>query len=210
VTSIHVDPLTCLADDVTRAIDWLHAGGIVAVPTDTFYGLAVDPTSAPAVRDVFDLKGRDPGAQLPLIAASQAQVEAFCRPLGALEARLASCFWPGPLSLVVDAPAAVATGVHGGGGTMAIRVPAHRVARVLCDAWGGPLTATSANRSGEPPAIAVEVLAPLAADGRVLVIDAGKTRGGSPSTIVDARGHVPVLIRAGAIAWTRVLESIEE
>ena len=93
---------------------------------------------------------------------------------------------------------------------MAVRVPDHAVARALAAAWGAPITATSANRSGEPPAQSAATLATLADDPRVLVVDAGSTPGGQPSTIVDARGETPVLVRAGAIAWNRVLESIDE
>jgi L-threonylcarbamoyladenylate synthase len=87
-------------------------------------------------------------------------------------------------------------------------VPDHPVARVLAYAWGAPLPATSANRSGEPPASRAEDLESIAT-ADVLVIDAGPTRGGAPSTIVDARGTVPRLIRGGAVDWSRVLHSLQ-
>jgi L-threonylcarbamoyladenylate synthase len=93
---------------------------------------------------------------------------------------------------------------------VAIRVPDHSVARALCEAWGGPLTATSANRSGEAPARATEELGSLAHDARVHVVDGGRTPGGLPSTIVDVRGTHPVLVRAGALAWDRVLDFLKE
>src|SRR5438477_11186575 len=86
----------CRPEDVTAAADWLRRGGIVAFPTDTFYGLAVDPGSAAAVRRLFDLKGRDARAALPLVAASTLQVETLCGRMGSTEARLAARFWPGP------------------------------------------------------------------------------------------------------------------
>lgn len=196
------------APDVLSAAAWLRRGGIVALPTDTFYGLAVDPASAAAVRALFDLKGRDAGAALPLIAASIEQVEAFCGPLAGTTRRLAEAFWPGPLSLVWAAPAAVAPEVHAGLGTVAIRVPAHALARALAAAFGRPVTATSANPSGAPPARTVADLGAIARDPRVLVIDGGPAPGGAPSTIVDARQDPPALVRAGEIAWERVLGSI--
>jgi L-threonylcarbamoyladenylate synthase len=183
-----IDPARCSAADLTPAVAWLRDGKVVAFPTDTSYGLAADPLSPAAVEAIFDVKGRAAGVALPLIAATTGQVEALCGPLTGHNARLAARFWPGPLSLIVNAPAAVAAAVHGGRASIAIRVPAHPVARHLCEAWGGPLTATSANRSGETEAVGPEGLGPLSADARVLVIDAGPAPGGQPSTIVDARG----------------------
>jgi L-threonylcarbamoyladenylate synthase len=196
------------SEDLQVAVDWLKAGRVVALPTDTFYGFAADPTSPAAVRGIFEIKGRGPREALPLVAASTAQVERCCGRLGRAEARLASRFWPGPLALVLDAPRQFAPEVHGGRGTVAIRVPAHAFARAVCEAWGGPLTATSANRTGAPPARASRDLAAFMNDARVLVIDAGASPGGLPSTIVDARGRSPTLVRAGAIDWERVLESL--
>lgn len=207
--TITVDPAGCHVDDLAPAVEWLRAGKIVAFPTDTFYGLAVDPSSDAAVHGLFELKGRRVRAALPLVAASSRQVEALCGPLGSTAARLAAAFWPGPLSLVFDAPASVSVAVHGGSRTLAIRVPDHAIARTLADAWGGPLTATSANRTGAPPASDVASFGEISLEPRVLVIDAGPTAGGAPSTIVDARGPRLTLVREGAIAWDRVLESLK-
>jgi len=209
MTVLTVDPVSCRVEDFRDAVEWLRAGRIIAFPTDTFYGLAVDPASSPAVRDLFRLKGRPAEVAVPLIASSLAQVESLGVPWTAAMKTLARTFWPGPVSLICEAPAGISPGVHGGAGTVAIRVPDHRVARTLADAWGAPITATSANRSGEPPVQSAEALTFLAADAAVLVVDGGMTPGGAPSTIVDARGETPVLVRAGAIAWNRVLESIQ-
>lgn len=196
------------APDVLKAAEWLRRGGVVAFPTDTFYGLAVDPTSPAAVRALFDLKGRDANVAVPLIAASLDQVDAFCGPLTGATGRLARTFWPGPLSLVWAAPPAVAREVHAGRETVAIRVPAHDLARALAAAFGRPVTATSANPSGAPPARTVAELDAIAHDPRLLILDGGAAPGGAPSTIVDARQDPPALVRAGEIAWDRVLGSI--
>lgn len=203
-----VDAQSCRAEDLTPAVEWLTAGGIVAFPTDTWYGLAVNVRDAAAVRRVFDVKGRSARAALPLVAASPAQVIAATGALSAREAQLARAFWPGPLSLVRDAPAWMPVEVHGGHRTVAIRVPDHSVARALADAFGGVIAATSANRSGEPAARRAEDLGALADDPRVFVIDGGATSGRAPSTLVDVRGTQPVCLRDGAIAWSRVLDSL--
>jgi tRNA threonylcarbamoyl adenosine modification protein (Sua5/YciO/YrdC/YwlC family) len=141
----------CRPGDRSVAAEWLRDGGIVAFPTDTFYGLAVDPASAAAVRRLFALKGREARAALPLVAASTRQVETLCGRLGSTDARLAARFWPGPLSLIFDAPAGIAPEAHAGRRSIAIRVPGHAVARSLCEAFGAPVTATSANRAGGRP-----------------------------------------------------------
>lgn len=203
-----VDPATCEAADLVAAAQWLIAGGIVAYPTDTFYGLAVDPRSAAAVEALFDLKGRDARVAMPLLAASPAQVEFAFGAMDDVSGRLARMFWPGPLSLILGAPASIAAGVHGGIGTIAVRVPAHPVARALAAKLAFPVTATSANRSGQPPAATARDLGVVGGDPRVMVIDGGTTPGGQPSTIVDARRTPPTLVRDGAIAWIRVLESL--
>ena len=204
---LRVDPRAFTEADLAPALEWLRLGKVVAYPTDTFYGLAVDPASDAAVAALFALKGREASAAIPLIAASMPQVEAWCG-LSPLARRLADAFWPGPLSLICDAPDLVVPAVHGGRRTVAIRVPDHPIARALASAWGGPLTATSANRSGAPPARSVSGLSDLH-DDHLLVIDGGDTAGGTPSTIVDARGETPMLIRAGAIEWERVLHSLQ-
>lgn len=203
-----IDPAGAAPSDFEPAVSWLLDGGVVALPTDTFYGLAADPTSPAAVQAVFDVKARPAHGALPLIAATTAQVEALCGALTGNSARLAERFWPGPLSLILNAPASVAPAVTGGRDSIAIRVPAHPVAQQLCSAWGGPLTATSANLSGAPEAVTPQELGALLTDARVLVIDAGPAPGGAPSTMVDARGAVITLVRAGAIALDRVLRSL--
>jgi L-threonylcarbamoyladenylate synthase len=197
-------------DGIARAARWIHAGGVVVFPTETFYGLAVDPTQERAVHALFDLKGRDERAAVPLVASSTGQVELVCGPLTGLNARLAAAYWPGPLSLVFDAPAAFVPAVHGGAGTVAVRVPGHGVARALAAACGHLITATSANRSGTPPASSADALGWLVGDARVHVIDGGSTPGERPSTIVDARAMPPRLVREGVVAWSRVLESMKE
>lgn len=195
---------------IARAADWIRQGGVVVVPTETFYGLAADPFRPDAVAAVFDLKGRPAAMALPLVAASVEQIERCIGPLTEHTARLAREFWPGPLSLILDAPSSTAPAVHGGTMTVAIRVPAHPMARLLAGACGHPVTATSANRTGEPAPVDVAGVGALARDPRVLVLDGGQTPGGAPSTIVDARSTPIRIVREGAVSAERVLRSIHE
>ena len=190
---------------IAAAADVLRSGGIVAFPTDTVYGLAVDPRREDAVSALFALKGRDAAVAVPLIAADMAQAESAAF-FGAAETRVAETFWPGPLSIVVPARPVVSRVALAGGSTVAIRVPSHAVARTLAAELGFCITATSANVSGSTAAESVDdVVAAL--PGVDAVLDGGPVAGGPPSTIVKFTDGVPVLVRAGAIAWERVLRS---
>ena len=188
------------------AVRVIDAGRVVALPTDTLYGLAADPFRPDAVERVFHIKGRAADRALLLIAADRAQVVRCVGPLPALADRLANTFWPGPLTLLVPAPPTLADAVSGGTGLVGVRVPAHAVARGLCRACDRPLTATSANVSGQPaPADAAEVERQLG-DAIDLLLDAGPAPGGEASTIVDVTGSGVRLVRSGAVEWGRVLE----
>jgi L-threonylcarbamoyladenylate synthase len=194
------------ADQLAPATDALRIGGVVAFPTETFYGLAVDPRSARAVSRIFALKQRPPDQPLPLIAASIEQVATQVGSITPLAERLASRAWPGPLTLIIPASPLLCGDVHLSTGKVAVRVPAHPVARALAAFAGHAITATSANFSGQPPCSTPEQVVSAFEEGIDVLVDAGRTPGGLPSTIVDATGTAPVLVRAGAIAWDRVLE----
>src|SRR3990170_424015 len=142
-------------DALARAVELLRSGGLVAYPTDTVYGIAADPRSDLAIERLFALKKRDPGTAVPLIASDTEQAMAAGE-LGPRELRLAEAFWPGPLSIVVPAKPMVSRAVLGHRDTVALRVPAHAVARELAAAFGFCITATSANPTGAAPAEAGE------------------------------------------------------
>ena len=186
------------------ASEVIAAGGVVALPTDTLYGLAADPFRADAVARLFAVKGRSSERALPLIAADLEQIASHLGSLPPIGRCLAETFWPGPLTLLMRAPAVLAEGVTGGTGRVGVRVPAHPVARDLCRACQRPLTATSANLSGEPPSSDPDEVE-RALGGRIdLLLDGGRAPGGQPSTIVDVTGSTLQLVRAGALAWDEV------
>jgi L-threonylcarbamoyladenylate synthase len=186
------------------AVDAIRAGGIVALPTDTLYGLAADPCSAAAVGRVFAAKGRGAERALPLVAADRAQVEALLGPLPPPARLLADRFWPGPLTLLLPAPDRLAADVTAGTLRVGIRVPAHAVARALCRACRSVVTATSANVSGQPALADPDAVAAALGARIDVLLDAGPTAGGAPSTVVDVSETPPRLVREGAIAWEEV------
>lgn len=201
---VFVDPGAPQRDAIQEAAMWIRRGGVIALPTDTLYGLAVDPFSADAVGRVYAVKGRDANRAVPLIAADTAQVIAHFGPLSPPAAVLAERFWPGPLTLLVGAVPRLAPDVTGGTGAVGVRVPAHDVARAVCAACGHPVTATSANRSGEPATADPEAVERALGERLDFLLDAGVTPGGAPSTIVDVTAADPRLVRAGAISWDDV------
>jgi L-threonylcarbamoyladenylate synthase len=205
VLRLTVDPLRPDSGLIQQAAHLLHHGGIGAIPTDTLYGLAADPFDARAVARVFEIKGRDPDRALPLVAADAVQVFDWLGEMTPLGLRLAERFWPGPLTLVIRAPLRLAPGVADARHTVGVRVPDHAVTRALCDACGRPLTATSANISGQPAtADAADVARQLG--GKLdVIVDAGRLAGGRPSTIVDVTGQAPLLVREGAVSWDEVV-----
>ncbi|MCX6544341.1 MAG: L-threonylcarbamoyladenylate synthase [Acidobacteria bacterium] len=197
------------AEVLARAVAVLRAGGMIGYPTETFYGLAVDPRNDDAVDALFRAKGRPVTVPIPLIAGSLDQLVAVTGGLPSLARDLAARFWPGPLTLVVPAWQDLSTAILGGLGTVAVRVPGHIAARSLCAAFGHPLTSTSANPSGAAPPVDADDIARSLAASLAMLLDGGRTPGGQVSTIVDVTGGAPRLVRPGATPWKQVLECLE-
>jgi L-threonylcarbamoyladenylate synthase len=201
MTRFTVDPQRPDPGLIERAAPLLHAGQVGAIPTETLYGLAVDPFNAAAVARVFTIKERHASQALPLVAADALQIDEWIGELPPLGLRLAERFWPGPLTLVLKAPRNLCAGVADARQTVGVRVPAHAVTRALCERCGRPLTATSANLSGQPATADPDEVARTLGSRLDLLVDAGVTAGGAPSTIVDLTASSPTLVRPGVISW---------
>jgi L-threonylcarbamoyladenylate synthase len=194
-------------DVLVRAIALLRDGRLLVYPTDTLYalgGCGLDAAVAAAVRAA---KGRGDDKPLPLIASDAEQARRLAAAWPPTAERLAERFWPGPLTLVLAAADAVPGAVTSGGGTVAVRVPALDLARRLAEG-AGPLIATSANRSGEPPPTTCAEAMASVGDAAALALDAGPGRTAA-STIVDLTGREPLLLRAGAVEWDHVRRVLE-
>lgn len=203
-------------DARAEAIGVLQAGGLVAVPTDTVYGIAVALSTPGGIERLFAAKSRPPDKAIALLLADAAQA-AEIGDLTPAAAVLASALWPGGLTLVVPRrtdralPAALTGGELAPGAipTVGLRVPAHDAPRALARALG-PLPTTSANRSGEPEARDAAEIETLLGPAIDLILDGGPATGGPASTVVDCTGPVPEVRRAGAIdvaEIARILES---
>lgn len=197
-----------ITQDYRRAVDVLREGGIVALPTDTVYGLVAVAADAAAVERVYDAKGRDPLQAMPVFVGSIEQCELIAEMNGPAR-RLAERFWPGALTIVLRRKTRFATRAASGGETIGVRMPADPVIRELALQLG-PLTGTSANRSGAAECrTAGEVEQQL--DGRVdLIVDAPAASIAKPSTVVDCSDGSGVrILREGAITRAAVAEALD-
>lgn len=191
--------LNATNDDLATAGGLLRAGRLVAFPTETVYGLGANALDPTAVRTVFEVKQRPADNPLIVHVSDVTRLEGLVQRVTPLARGLASEFWPGPITMVLEARSDVPDVTTGGLGTVAVRVPDHPVAIALLDLAGVPVAAPSANRSGRPsPTTAAHVMADLG--GRIdAVVDGGRCVFGIESTVVDVRGDQPIVLREGAV-----------
>jgi L-threonylcarbamoyladenylate synthase len=191
---ITIHPSTCIADAAAA----IRCGEIVAFPTETYYGLAVDALDVQALARLFELKGRGADKASALLVVDLAMFAGLCTEMPELAVGLARTHWPGPLTMALparpDLPPAVVID-----GCVAARVSSHPVAHALVQAVGGPITATSANPAGVAPARTAAEFAAHFPDGKFHLLDGGPTPGGPPSTLVRLRGGIYEVLRQGAI-----------
>ena len=207
---MRIDPKQPDPAAISEAAAVLRRGGLVAFPTETVYGLGAAGLDPVAVARIFLAKGRPPSSPLILHVVDVAQARSLVSAMPEAALRLAARFWPGPLTLVLPRGPAVPDAVAAGGPTVGIRAPDHRVAQDLIAAAGMPIAAPSANLSGRPsPTTAAHVLSDL--DGRVdVILDAGPSALGVPSTVLDLTASPPRILRSGAISAAALREVVGE
>ena len=188
-------------DAIAAAVEALREGDILAVPTDTVYGLAADPWHSGAADRLFRVKGRPRSVELPVLVADAEQALTLVTGLPDAARRLMKAFWPGAVTLVLPRRPEVDADLGDEDATIGVRCPAHPVPLAVCREIG-PVATTSANRHGEPPVTnAAAVAATL--HGVAIVLDAGECAGAA-STVVDATGETPRLLREGAVPWREI------
>ena len=188
---------------INRAIATLKDGGVVAFPTDTVYGVGVDPFQPEAVRKLYQIKGRPIDKPIPILVGSTDDVERVARNLPPPFSRLAERFWPGGLTLIVGAKS-LPPEVTAGGDTVGVRMPDHPLALTLLRRFGGAIATTSANKSDEPPATsAEEVQAELGALVGI-ILDGGPTATRIASTVLDLSVSPPQIRRQGGISMDQL------
>jgi len=186
-------------EDIRRAVAVLRRGGVVALPTDTVYGLGAHSGMAGAIEKLFQVKERERLKAIPLLIARIEHLAGVAARVPAIAWQLAERFWPGPVTLVVPKAATVLDVLTGGAPSVAVRLPAHELALQLITALGVPLATTSANLSGKPETVTAEEVHE-ALRGRVRVIlDGGRCPGGVASTVVDVTAGPPTILRRGAM-----------
>jgi len=193
-----------LRDQVDAGVRLLRVGEVVAYPTDTLYGLGADFASEAALQRVLEIKGRPQQMGIPLLLSDPEQLSLVAQGMSDAAVALASRFWPGALTFVVRRSRAVSDLVTGGRDTVAVRVPDHPVPRALAAGLGRPITGTSANLTGAPPATTADDVRRQLGDSVALVIEGGPSPIGQASTIVDVSGPRLRLVRAGAVSFEAI------
>ena len=188
----------------------LKRNGVIAVPTETFFGLAVNPFQEEALDRLFALKDRAPGKPVLLLVDGPERLNQVAREVPGLARRLMEKFWPGPLTIIFPSLPHLPRLLTGGTGTIAVRQPRQALTCRLIAALGFPITGTSANRAGGRPGIRAEEVAREFGDHLDLILEAGSCPGGLPSTIVDVTNFPPRLVRAGAIPVAELAEIMPE
>jgi L-threonylcarbamoyladenylate synthase len=184
--------------DLSKAIDLLKSGGVVALPTDTVYCLAASLAHTDAIGRIFDIKGRATTKALPVLVADAIQMRQVAE-MTPLAEMLVRRFMPGGLTLILKKKSVVPDIVTGGRDSVAVRIPGHTLTIYVIKAVGSPLTGTSANLSGQGSVCAAEEVRAQIGDRVDLVLDGGRCPGGIESTIVDLTTPMPIIVREGAV-----------
>ncbi len=197
---------TSSEDYISEAVEVYLAGGIIAYPAESFYGLGVDPYNESAVEKLFEVKGRSADKPIPLISSTIEMVESLASELGPKTRRVMELNWPGPLTIIIKANKNLSSRLTAGSDTVAVRIPGSLVALKLVQAIGAPLTTTSANPSNMMPATTAEMVKNYLGDRLDLIINGGSLPGKLPSTIIDMTQDKPRPVREGLLPFSKILK----
>jgi L-threonylcarbamoyladenylate synthase len=201
---------TKIALQVDRAIEILKAGGIVAFPTDTVYGLGGDAFNSEVAERIYRVKQRPRSLPLPVLLADLTQVAAVADSVPDIARFLMKRFWPGGLTLVLLKGASLPKIITAGGNKVAIRIPNHIASLALIHGLGAPIIGTSANISHKPSPVTAQEVEQQLGSQVDLIIDMGRCPGGLESTVVDVTGETPVILRQGVITEDEIKRACQE
>ena len=197
---VHKDEPIEIEYGISKAVSSLDNGGVVSLPTDTLYALSASILNQKAVNRVFKIKGRDPSKPLPILTHSKTDVRKWSKNLSQDALTLLDAFSPGPLTLVVEKSNFVPSTLFESTKTIAIRVPDSKLTQEIISRLGSPITGTSANKSGTFDPVSAQYVIESIGQDIDLIIDAGKTVGGTGSTIIDVTGNNIRVLREGMIS----------
>ncbi|MCP4693412.1 MAG: threonylcarbamoyl-AMP synthase [Desulfobacterales bacterium] len=204
-----IDPVRPDPAVIAEAARIIETGGIVSFPTTCLYGLGADAFNPGAVEKIFRVKQRPPDKPVLILVRDETVVEDLVRGVPPAARRIMKRFWPGRVTLVLEARDAIPRDLTAGTGKIGVRVPRHPAARALVNAARGPVTGTSANISGQPGLSRSPTPDSPIAAGLDLILDAGALEGGKGSTIVDVTGETPRVLREGAASAGKIFAALE-
>lgn len=206
----HVKTQVILDDNMLVAAEIIKNGGLLAVPTETVYGLAANGLDGGAVQKIYDVKNRPETKPISLLVSGMEDVEKFCEDIPKAAYKLAEIYWPGPLTMVLKKSDRVPEIVTAGGDTVGVRCPDHQKTLTIIRLCGVPLAAPSANLSGAPSPKCLSDVLHVFQDKIEGAVNGGRCTVGIESTIVDLTTDPPVLLRAGGLAWTDIQNTLFE
>ena len=185
---------------IQEAAQVIHGGGVVAVPTESFYGLAVHALDEKAIERLFAVKRRREDNPVLILIPSKEGLSSYVTEVYKKDRKLMERFWPGGLTMVFFAGPILPRSLTAGTGKIGVRLSSHSVPTELARAVGAPITGTSANRSGQPPCSTAEEVMEALGEDIDLILDGGKTAGGKGSTVLDVTTDPPVVVREGIVS----------
>lgn len=192
---------------IKKAVSIIEEGGIVAFPTESFYGLGVDATNPSALERLFRVKKRDPALPILILIFSIDELSKYALSIPPEALELGRRFWPGGLTMVLQSSQAIPSLITAGTGKIGIRISSHPLAHALTRALNVPVTGTSANISGKPPCTRADQVVECLGEQLDLILDGGITEGTHPSTLLDVTSDPPLLIREGIIKAEEIIGS---
>jgi L-threonylcarbamoyladenylate synthase len=207
--SIKIESERDLLSAVTKAADVINSGGVVAIPTESFYGLAVNPTDIRAIHRLFDVKKRRGDQPILILIPSVANLDQYVIHVPEIARQLMNDFWPGALTLIFEAKPNIPQELMAGTGKIGVRLSSHPVPTALAQAVDGPITGTSANISGQPACCSAKEVLQNLGEEVDLILDGGETAGGKGSTVLDVSVDPPVLVREGMVSRERIRKCLK-